>query len=251
LAAQGPLPDWAAPWFAPYRRLGLLVQSAWQGGAPLPEALNQVAVAQGAACRFAAQVAPVSAACYEQMIATTGVVPTRDNWHDFFNGLVWLHFADIKRRLNALQVDAIARQVEATSARRSGHRGALRDALTIFDENAVFLGGASASLLDDLVGRRWRGAFEARAAQWQGVAVEVFGHALLDQLRQPRMNLTGHLWLGSRIPVADELLCKQLRTPLVLMGIPGWAAHAGLRCDLGDLTVFRPEPSSAVVSRRR
>ena len=60
-------------------------------------------------------------------------VPTRDNLHDFFNGLVWLRFPRAKRRLNELQAAEIAR------AGIGAARGPLRDALTLFDENGAVL----------------------------------------------------------------------------------------------------------------
>jgi hypothetical protein len=213
----------------------------WQAGVPLPEALNRAADALQAAIRFGAQPGPMSAARYEQAIAVAGVVPTRECWHDFFNGLVWLCFPHIKRALNRLQVDALAigDPIAAPAGQRSP-RGPLRDALTIFDENAVFLDAASSALLQSLRDHDWPAVFARPAEHWHDIRVTVFGHALLDQLRQPRLNLTGHLWLGSRPPLASELLTRTHRTPLVLMGIPGWAIHAGLTVDLTDASIFRP-----------
>ena len=55
----------------------------------------------------------------------------RDKLHDLFNGIVWLRFPQLKRRLNELQAAQIALHgIGAT-------RGAVRDALTLFDENAA------------------------------------------------------------------------------------------------------------------
>ena len=70
---------------------------------------------------------------YEAFIFRTGMVPTRDNLHDMFNGLVWWLFPRAKRRLNELQAAAIAAQGVGSV------RGPLRDALTLFDENAALL----------------------------------------------------------------------------------------------------------------
>jgi hypothetical protein len=70
---------------------------------------------------------------YEQHIGATGGVPTRDNLHDFFNGLVWLTFPRIKVQLNALQAAQIALDGVGKS------RGPARDGATIFDENAALL----------------------------------------------------------------------------------------------------------------
>ena len=60
--------------------------------------------------RFVPQETLPSGQAYEQFIFTTGQVPTRDNLHDFFNGLVWLHLPQAKRRMNQLQAQAIAAQ---------------------------------------------------------------------------------------------------------------------------------------------
>jgi hypothetical protein len=60
-----------------------------------------------------------------------GEVETRpDNWHDFFNALVWLSFPQTK---NCRQ-----RQSCRSAMSRSGEaRGTIRDALTHFDECGI------------------------------------------------------------------------------------------------------------------
>ena len=83
--------------------------------------------------RFVAQNELPDGMAYEQFIFTTRSVPTRDNLHDFFNGLVWTRFPHTKQRLNQLQAQVIAAEgVQAV-------RGPLRDALTVFDENGAVL----------------------------------------------------------------------------------------------------------------
>ncbi|RYF02650.1 MAG: DUF3025 domain-containing protein, partial [Oxalobacteraceae bacterium] len=52
---------------------------------------------------FVTQDALPPGTAYEAHIFATATIPTRDNLHDFFNGLVWLHFSEAKLRLNALQ----------------------------------------------------------------------------------------------------------------------------------------------------
>ena len=87
----------------------------------------------GLPLRFVPQAALPAGVAYEAHIGATGCVPTRDNLHDFFNGLVWQTFPLIKRALNALQ----AAQIAAAGVARV--RGPARDAATIFDENAALL----------------------------------------------------------------------------------------------------------------
>jgi hypothetical protein len=65
---------------------------------------------------------------HEAYIHAQQRIPSRDNLHDFFNGLCWLRFGRSKRRLNQLQAREIARRGLGQQ------RGALRDALTVFDE---------------------------------------------------------------------------------------------------------------------
>jgi hypothetical protein len=68
---------------------------------------------------------------YEAFIHAQRCVPTRDNLHDFFNGLVWLHWPQLKLQMNRLQAAEIA------SAGVGARRGPLRDALTVLDENGA------------------------------------------------------------------------------------------------------------------
>lgn len=124
------------------------------------------------------------ALAYETRIARYGAVATRPHcWHDLFNALVWHAFPLTKAALNA-------RHVEAAMA--NGARGPVRDALTHFDEDGIVVMHAAAGLVQALRAHRWREVFWARRDEWEkGVRVIVFGHALLDKLRQPFFGLCG------------------------------------------------------------
>ena len=89
--------DWSAPWYEGLPRIAV------EG--PVHEALNRTGAAP---VRFVPQAELPAGMAYERLIFETGRVPTRDNLHDFFNGLVWLRFPQAKRRLNQLQAQAIA-----------------------------------------------------------------------------------------------------------------------------------------------
>ena len=124
--------DWSAPWLAPWRAQGQPLAQQLQHDTAVHRAL-QAAAPPGAPVAFVPQSALPEGAAYEQYIWDTRRVPTRDNLHDFFNGLVWLQFPHTKRRLNQLQAQAIAADgVQAV-------RGPLRDAVTVFDENGALL----------------------------------------------------------------------------------------------------------------
>ena len=166
--------DWTRPWLAPYRAQGEAAAGAIAQGLPVAQAL------QGAEPpAFVPQHALPAGRAYEAHVFETGTVPTRDNLHDFFNGLVWRAFPRAKRRLNELQATEIERAgVGAT-------RGPLRDALTLFDENGALL-EAPPALWRALAARDWPALFVARRGLWAQARLRVFGHALLEKLVSSR-----------------------------------------------------------------
>jgi hypothetical protein len=217
---------WDAPWFNAWRDPGERVAARRIAGSPLHEALNGIA---GAPVRFVPQSQLAEGEPYEAHIFRTGTCPTRENLHDFFNGLCWLRFPRTKRALNALQAAQIA------SSGIGSARGAVRDAITVFDENGALL-RAPEPLWDALMQRDWRRLFIDLRPLWREASVVVFGHALLDKLLQPRKDLTAHVWCAPVTALAlDEIdasvaaevtaerLARKPFTPLPLMGIPGWS----------------------------
>lgn len=196
--------------------------------------------------RFVPHEALPPGEAYEAHIFRTGDVPTRDNLHDFFNGLAWLHFPQAKRRLNELQAAEIAR------CGIGARRGPLRDALTLFDENGAVL-DAPPALWDALVARDWQRLFVTERARWDEARLLLFGHALLEKLTAPRKGLTAHVLfapgaLRSIYPrdesIAEALSAAHLATkpfvPLPVLGVPGWWPGNANLCFYDDLDVFRP-----------
>jgi len=134
--------DWAAPWLQPWKTRGESLAAALQAaGVPVHAALS----AAPAPVRFVPQSDLPEGQAYEQFIWDTRCVPTRDNLHDFFNGLVWLEFPKAKRRINELQAQAIAQDGVGAV------RGPLRDALTVFDENGALLQAPAGRVVDVLL----------------------------------------------------------------------------------------------------
>jgi hypothetical protein len=166
---------------------------------------------------------------YEAFIHAHQRIPTRDNLHDFFNGLCWLRFGRSKRRLNQLQAQDIARQGVTQQ------RGALRDALTVFDENAILL-QAPDGLWQALSARDWPSLFVHQRHQWAQARVEVFGHALLEKLVQPYVAITGHAW---RVGYANpwKYCCDVFDHLGIAAVIEGkiFCVHAGLSPDIKTL----------------
>jgi hypothetical protein len=179
---------------------------------------------------------------YEAFIARTACVPTRDNLHDLFNGLVWLKFPQLKRRLNELQAQQLQQDgVMAT-------RGAVRDALTLFDENAAVL-QAPAVITEALRVRDWQALFVTHRAAWANASLTLFGHALMEKLTQPRKAMTAHVWvIPERVDLqthllevlTPELLASKPHFPLPVLGVPGWWAANEVPAYYEDIRVFRP-----------
>jgi hypothetical protein len=237
--------DWERPWLAPYRWHGEAVCAALDGGATVAEALNgrePSSVMAAGALRFVDQLQLPDGEAYEAFIHRTACVPTRDNLHDLFNGLVWLVFPRIKRRLNELQAAQIAKAgVQAT-------RGSVRDALTLFDENAA-LWWAKPGLRDALRSRDWRALFVDQRGEWASAELVVFGHALLEKLVQPRPAITAHVWWvppGTSEDASIEALLNDasLRAkpwlPMPVLGVPGWWSANEQPSFYDNPGVFRP-----------
>lgn len=271
--------DWARPWFAQHEARGRRWQAAALAGyARYLDELNadaraaQQRTGRGQTLGFIAQDDLPEGAAYEAHIAATGCVPTRHNLHDFFNALAWFAFPRIKATLNARQAAAIdALGVGPT-------RGGVRDALTLFDENAVLFASADPALTQALRGFDWRALFVADRAAWETVGettastiaethalrrceVHVFGHALLEKLIVPYAACTAHAWVvdvppayfawprAQRNAYLDETVSATLAadahlngrsfSPLPVLGIPGWWAANEDPSFYDDASVFR------------
>lgn len=238
--------DWQTPWNLPLRRCGEPAARAWAQGATVRAALNGLAAAPR---RFVAQDELPRGVAYEQFIFEHGVVPTRDNPHDFFNGLVWCALPLAKQRLNALQHAEIAR------VGVQGRRGPLRDALTLFDENAALLHAPDA-LWQALAERRWGELFGPLRPLWRQASLLLFGHAALEKLITPYKSITAHVWRVSLPfdPLGDlsaldawlahdltpEKLAAKPFAPLPVLGVPGWWPANEAPGFYDDAEVFRP-----------
>lgn len=211
-----PAIDWAQPWFA-----------------PLADALNTPSP-----MRFVPASELPEGQAYEAFIARTGTVPTRENLHDHFNRLIWHRHPRTKQRLNELQAAQIAAHGIGPK------RGALRDALTLFDENGALWPNAPALLAQALQQRDWQALFITHRALWQGHGFEIFGHALLEQLQiAPRKGLTAHVLLTDPLTLTTEQWAAKPFCPLPVLGIPGWWPANQDPSFYADTQVFRPPRS--------
>ncbi|SAL24649.1 membrane protein [Caballeronia choica] len=255
--------DWRQPWLAPLAERGARWQTAALAGyAPYLAALNADArskalpTGRGEPLSFIAQDDLPPDASYEAHIAATGCVPTRHNLHDFFNASMWFQYPRIKATLNALQ----AAQIEALGIGPT--RGGVRDALTLFDENAVLFACADRALADALLGFDWPTLFLSKRDAWsERCEARVFGHALLEKLLSPYKACTGHAWIvevppayfsfddEQRRSLLDERVARMLLSPsptsrdfapLPVLGVPGWWPANESPAFYADAAVFRP-----------
>lgn len=235
--------DWGQPWLDRWRAPGQRVAQAVLAGTGLPEALNRE---QAAPVRFVPQSHLPPGEAYERYIFNTGQCPTREGLHDFFNGLCWMRFPATKTRLNQLQAAEIA------AAGVVPLRGPVRDALTVFDENAAFL-LAPQPLWDALTARDWTLLFVGLRPLWAEAQLVLFGHALLEKLVFPRKPIVAHVYKAHPAInsiahldawVAGDLRAAQLAgkpfAPLPVLGVPGWCAGNEDFSFYDDATVFRP-----------
>jgi hypothetical protein len=196
---------------------------------------------------------------YEERAFLSGEVATRPgNRHDLFNALIWMAWPLAKAALNRRHHAALA------DARRRGsaERGALRDALTQFDECGVVVAGCAPGVWQGLCAHRWREVFVGRREELQhSTRFLLFGHASHDALAAPYVGLCGKAlfievdaaWL--ELPAAAALASLDSRLavlfdtsefsprdwqPLPLLGIPGATADNEQPDYYDDTRQFRP-----------
>jgi len=263
--------DWSRPWFAQVAARGVRwQQAALRSAAEQLREMNADAASvslttgRGQRLAFIPQDELPPGTAYEAHIAATGGVPTRHNLHDFFNALTWFQYPRIKAALSArgsAAVDVLG--VGPT-------RGGTRDALTVFDENAVLFACDDPVLSAALRSFDWETLFiDGRAAWDVRCEVRCFGHALLEKLVTPYKACTAHAWIvdvpsgyfswtrAARDAFLDETVSSALLegrefssrmfAPLPVLGIPGWWAENEAPSFYDDVSVFRSGRRSSIV----
>jgi len=250
--------DWSAPWLASVAAVGQPMAERVIAGMPVHAALNECLPAALLDCglRFVPQEELSAGIAYESFIRDQHCVPTRDNLHDFFNGLIWLHWPMLKLHLNQLQSQAI---VKAGGVGQQ--RGKLRDAITVLDENgAIFL--APAPLVEALQAKDWKRLMVQLRPLWSQACLWPVGHALLEKLVQPRKPMCAHVlclpWdeaahslrsatlpaaldarMAQDVLTSAEVLATKPFSPLPVLGVPGWWAPNENFSFYDDSLVFR------------
>ncbi len=277
MAKPNPLP-WdrnflsRSPMFAPLypaaRKLAVPI-SAWPNIEDYQRLLENAAVAvrskSGAPIRFVPQ-GPKPATfeeSYEPRIFLKGEVQTRcENWHDFFQALVWTTFPKTKAALNTRHYFAAK---ERTSTTPSGHhRGALENALTLYDECGAAVVSCNPALLKMIREFDWKSLFwHNRKHVKAELMCFIFGHAMYEKALEPYTGMTANSVLLNTNssffakPLADQLgqLDDQLSalfhnenaitapqdfSPFPLLGMPGWHRENEHETYYDNTRYFRP-----------
>ena len=152
-------------------------------------------------------------------------------------------------------------------------RGRVRDTITVFDENGAILITSDRGIGEGLKAFDWQASLVASRAQWDDpkqtnshakAVVYIFGHALLEQLIQPRKPLCAHslviyvtqdffvLPLSERMEYLDTALAQQMDellsqdgvtprhlSPLPILGVPHFCSDNEHAHFYDDPYVFR------------
>jgi len=201
----------------------------------------------------------VAAGGFDAMLARTSNVPTRTgSFHDLLGACIWLHFPALKTAIHRGQLTASERA-----------RGPRENALTHLDESGVLVVGTDVSVFESLSALAWPEVFwDRREELLRSTRFLVFGHGLLDALREPHPRLMGKALFvqvsadclergGSELRVLlDAALAPHLSEflaepaclePLPVLGVPGWSAHQ-TRAYYEDERYFRRARSRPRVS---
>jgi len=202
---------------------------------------------------------------YEARIGHNGQVETRpDNWHDFFNALVWCAFPRSKQAINGRHLQVLAATPgDGSPHAQGGPRGDARDAMTHFDECGALVLSTDPSLLQLLQDFAWKPLFlERRADLATALRVVIFGHATYESLLRPFRGLTAKAVLyevtpaelasvdRSDLAALDGRLAGELAAgrhgvprelqPLPLLGLPGVTPDNEDPLYYDDTWQFRP-----------
>ena len=166
---------------------------------------------------------------YEERIYQNGIIATRkDNWHDFFNAVVWHTFPEIKTAINSNHIDELHKQKDSLRSRK-------RDLLTLFDESGVII-IANDSILELIKQHKWQELFIENKQNWlnKNIKIVTFGHALYEKYLNPYIGMTAQALLLNPMKknltsfISEGLLNNSIlqnkseMSPLPLLGIPGW-----------------------------
>lgn len=172
---------------------------------------------------------------YEPRIYLKAELQTRsNNWHDFFNALVWLQFSNTKQELNRLHY------YEALQRDEKSNRSKIENAITLFDECGCIIVSSDPGLLDMIRNHQWYELFvKRRESFFHDIQCYIFGHAIFEKALNPYIGMTcqailihsDELLMGSLGDIDQQLAQLWYRgdihkpadlSPFPVLGVPGW-----------------------------
>lgn len=191
---------------------------------------------------------------YEPKIYLEGKVQTRiQNWHDFFNMLVWLTFPKIKAAINKQHYLALSKRWPHNKKRTE-----IENKLAHFDENGVIVISTDKGLIELLQDHQWKELFwYQREHVQQHMRCYVLGHSLYEKALKPYIGMTGsahllimpadflQLSLNEQIIHLDQRISEKIQnihlSPLPVLGIPDWHEDNNQESFYENINYFRPK----------
>jgi len=139
---------------------------------------------------------------YEPRVYLKKELQTRtENWHDFFNAMVWMSFPETKKTLNSLHFKAASNRDVGTN------RSTLENRITQFDECGAIIISNNKILLELIQKHQWKELFlEHKESFENDIKCVVFGHAIFEKALAPYIGMTCHCIL-----VEDKKLLKDIQ----------------------------------------
>lgn len=134
------------------------------------------------------KIAKESLRSYERWIFEDAEIPTRaENWHDFFNAMIWMNFPEAKKSLHYKAL-SIQKSWPFDPDFQKGKRSPLADRLTCFDEGGVVFEMISGEVRTEveaiLCGRD--DAAKEHFVREHSERFTLFGHGILEVLMKKR-----------------------------------------------------------------
>jgi len=179
---------------------------------------------------------------YEPRIYYSGEVQTRvNNWHDFFQVMVWQTFPKIKSLLNRVHYEASSVRIKNNIKQR----GKKENFVTLFDECGSIIISSEKQTLSLIQSFRWNDLFvENKSAFGNSIDCITFGHAMYEKALSPYIGMTAHsllltvdsgyflLSMLEKTKFIDEIVSTHIKNlkelspqdlnPLPILGVPGW-----------------------------
>jgi len=128
---------------------------------------------------------------YEPRVYLKKELQTRtQNWHDFFNALIWLKFPETKKALNKLHYNQALNRV------RGSNRSTLENRITQFDECGAIIISNNKKSLELIRDHQWQELFVNQRDQFdENIRCIIFGHAIFEKALKPYIGMTCHCLL--------------------------------------------------------